>query len=55
MYDRFPGFIKFRSSEADTKNNTMSHLYFNGKVIILRKIIVTMNSFAQSFSNIKRN
>ena len=50
-HDCFPGFINERNTE-----NAMSHLYFKcdfafsvKKVIILRKIHVTMNSFAPSF------
>ena len=31
MYDHFSGFIEFLSSERNTENNMMSHLYFNEK------------------------
>ena len=29
MYDRVSGFIKLWSSERNTEDDTMSHLYFN--------------------------
>ena len=53
-YDRFSGFSKFRFSERNTENRC--HIYIlKKKVIILRKIHVTMKSFAPPFSTIERN
>ena len=50
-YDRFSGFIIFWSRERNNEN-TMQHLYFNEKAIILRKIQATIKTFAPPFSTI---
>ena len=49
-YDYFSSFIKFLSSERNIEN-TMSDLYLMKKVIVLKKIQVTMKTFAPQFSN----
>ena len=49
-YDRFSGFIKFWFSKRNTEI-TMSNLYLIEKVIILKKIQVTMKTLAPTFFN----
>ena len=46
----FSSFIKFWSSERNTEN-MLSHLYPMKKMIILKKIQVTMKTFATPFLN----